>query len=104
MTIPIIRLEIEGMKATVCTALTQYAAKMDADIQHAVNSYCESGNLERVVREAATNALDAVVKEEVRYLFSHGSIGRKAVKEAIQEWMEDYYAEPKADAATGSKV
>lgn len=67
--IPIIRLEIERMKQTILQALPQHAAAMDASVQDAIERYCTPENIEAVVRTAATQALDAAVKEEVRSFF-----------------------------------
>lgn len=91
--IPIIRLEVEGMRHTVAAMLTEHAAKMDADIQAAVDEYCTDGNLARVVRSAARQAIEDAVKEEVRNFFSWSNTGRMAIREAVHKHLEEQYGQ-----------
>lgn len=85
MQLPIIRLEVEGMKYAICTALTEHAAQMDADIKAAVESYCTPENLKKIVTDSATRILDATIREEVEKFFRYNGEGRKAVAEAVKE-------------------
>jgi len=84
MNVPIIKLEVEGMKYAICTALTEYAAQMDTYIQEAVESFCTEGNLRKVVTAAANVALEQTIKTEVDKFFRHGA-GSVAVAEAVRE-------------------
>jgi hypothetical protein len=84
MGIPIIRMEIEHMRQSIVMALTEYAARMDADIKAAVEEYCTPENLRNVISVAARNTLDAVIKEEVSNFFRYGE-GRKHIAEVIRE-------------------
>ena len=85
--IPIIRLEVEGMKHTIAAAMTEYAAQMDADLQKAVEDYCTSGNIANIVRTTAYSVMDQVIREEVRSFFVHGN-GREAIKEAVKQRLD----------------
>lgn len=91
MNVPIIRLEVEGMRHTMLTALTEHAAKMDYSIQRAVEAYCTPENIDAVVSNAARAALDDAVREEVRAFFRAGRAGRLAVREAVTHWLDDMY-------------
>jgi len=91
MNIPIIRLEVEGMRHTVQTALMEHAAKMDSSIQAAVEAYCTDANIDAVVRKAATEAIDAAVREEVRSFFGYGRAGRAAIREAVTHFLDEIY-------------
>jgi hypothetical protein len=82
--LPIIRLEVEGMRYQIVTALQKHAAKMNADIQAAVEAYCTSENLAEVVKASATSQLDNAIKAEVAHFFRYGD-GRKAVAAAVKE-------------------
>jgi len=82
--IPVIQMKVSGMEHTVSMALTQHAAKMDKDIQRAVKDYCEPKNIERVVREATTTALDQAIKQEIEAFFRYGD-GRKHIAAAVKE-------------------
>ena len=89
-TIPIIRLEVERMKQTILQALPQHAAAMDASVQAAIEAYCTPENIESVIRQAAIQAIDAAVKEEVRTFFQYSKPGRQAVREAVIKHLEDW--------------
>jgi hypothetical protein len=84
-TLPIIRLEVEGMKRAICTALTQHSAQMDADLKAAVDDYCTPENLAHVVKSTAAKILDSVIREEVEKFFRFSGEGRKAVAQAVKE-------------------
>jgi hypothetical protein len=84
MQLPIIRLEVEGMKRTIMAALAEHSAQMDADLQNAIEDYCTPENLARVVQNAAREQLAAAIQAEVKNFFWYGP-GRKAVAEAVKE-------------------
>jgi len=82
--IPVIQMTVSGMQHTVSVALTQHAAQMDKDIQKAVEDYCKPDNIKLVVREAARNALDQAIKQEIDAFFRYGD-GRKQIAAAVKE-------------------
>lgn len=84
MNIPIIRLEVEGMKHSISAALLEHQAKMDADVIAAVEAYCQPENISYIIHEASRTALDNAIREEVKAFFWLGE-GRKAVAEAVKE-------------------
>ncbi len=84
MNIPIIRLELQGMKHTLAMALTEYVTQMDADIQQAIERYCTAENLTQIIAETVQRTLDVVVQEEVKRFFEYGE-GRKVVAAAVKE-------------------
>lgn len=83
MNIPIIRLEIEHMRETLCVALAEHRFMMDNYIKEAVDAYCTPENISRVVKESALKQLDIAIREEVEKFFRYGN-GRKAVSEAVE--------------------
>jgi hypothetical protein len=91
MNLPIIRLEVEGMKHSMRVALMEHASKVDKSVLAAVEEYCTPQNIDSVVRQAATAALDACVREEVRSFFGHSGNGRIAVREAVQQRLDELY-------------
>lgn len=93
MNVPIIRLEVEGVKHSMQIALSQYSAQMDSNIQAAVENYCQEGKLAAVINDAVKTELDAAVRAEVRDFFGYGKAGRKAVKEAIVAYLARTYPE-----------
>ena len=99
MDVPIIRLEVERMKHTLMTALLEHQAQLDADVKAAIDEYCTPENIGKVIRNAAHNALDYAIKEEVEKFLRYGD-GRKAVAAAVRESIlknETYTALDKVD-------
>lgn len=84
MNVPIITLQVEGMKHAVSVALSKYTATLDKQVQEAVDKYCEPENIRYVVSTAATAAIDAAVKECVKGFFGYGGKGRKYIKEEVE--------------------
>ena len=93
MNIPIIRLEVQGMKHTLLTALSQHSVEMEASVQQAVENFCTEKNLTAIVNDAVKYEMDMAVREEVRNFFGFGKAGRRAVKEAILEHLKRTYPE-----------
>ena len=91
MNYPIIRLEVEGMKNVVKVALTEQAARMDADIQAAVDLYCTPENIGNIIRAEASRQIDEAVRQSVKDFFGWGGNGRIAVREAVNEFLDDRY-------------
>lgn len=89
--IPIISLEVSSMKHVVKSALLDHTAQMDASIAAAVEEFCTPGNIDRIVRSQAMTALDEAVRQEVRNFFSSFGVGRQAVREAVNEYLELMY-------------
>ena len=87
MNVPIIRLELEGMKQTLAVALHQYTLQIDQDIQAAIASYCTTDNIARVIKEQVRRSLDRIVTEEVDKFFAYGD-GRKVVSVAVNTMLK----------------
>ena len=83
MHLPIIRLEIEGIRNTLMVALTEQQLAMDDYIKESVDAFCDPENIKILVRNAATQALADAIKAEVKEFFWKGE-GRKAVAEAVK--------------------
>jgi hypothetical protein len=88
MNLPIIRIEVERMKNTILFALSEQTAKVDSDIKAAVESYCSSAALVRVLNEEVQRVLDEAVKQEIRSFFMGSAVGRQAVREAIIAYLD----------------
>ena len=91
MNIPIISLQVEGMKHVVKMALTKEAAALDAAVQKAVDDYCTEGNINAIVRREAIAQVDAALKEEVRNFFTWSNGGRLAIREAVTEHLNERF-------------
>lgn len=97
MNLPIITLEIQGMKHAIKTALIEHAVKMDSSIQQAVEEYCTEENINQIIKKTASDALDAAIKEEIRHFFQYSQTGRLAVREAVNDWLNLYYSVKESD-------
>jgi hypothetical protein len=84
MNIPVVRLELQGIKQTLLVALADQQQAIDADVKEAIDRFCEPEHLKKAVMDAATAAIKRTVQEEVESFFKYGN-GRKAIKEAVQE-------------------
>ena len=87
MTFPVIRLEVERMQYAIKTALTQYEAQLDSDIQQAVDSYCTSENIQAVIHKTAVDEINHAIKTEIEYFFRSGN-GRHAIRKAVNDVLD----------------
>jgi hypothetical protein len=79
---PMIRLEVEGMRQTVVTALTARQLELDEYVRNALDVVCSPDNVQRIVQAAAEDAIQKAVAEEVAHFFRYGN-GREAIKQAV---------------------
>lgn len=86
--IPILRLSLEGMKAQILTALSEYQVGWDEDVRAAVEAFCTPEHLREVINQHVSGALNAAIREEVEWYFKHGA-GRKTVKAAVLAKFEE---------------
>lgn len=91
MNVPIIRLEVEGMKHAMLQALSNYHVQMDQEVKAAVEAYCTPENLSHILHKEVYQQLDFAVKEEVRRFFDYSGNGRAAVREAVENYLNEYY-------------
>ena len=90
--VPIIRLEVEGMKFTMQRALTEHAVAVDKSIQKAIDDYCTESNINAIVMQEAKARLDQALKEEVQNFFGYSGAGRAAVRAAVIETLNERYS------------
>ena len=83
MSIPIIRLEIEGMKRTVITALSDYKIEWDEMVKKSVESYCSEENIRNVINEAVRIEIDKVIKDAVHEYYNYGNEGSKIISDIV---------------------
>lgn len=93
MNIPIISLEIQGMKQTIKAALMQEVAAIDAGVQAALDKLCTEENVAFIVEQEARRQIEAALKEEVQNFFRWSNGGRAAVREAVHEHLARLYPE-----------
>lgn len=79
---PVIRLEIDRMKFAIMRALSTHMAQIDSDITKAVEQYCTSENIKRVIAKQTEEEINRAIKEETERFFRYGA-GRHAIAEAV---------------------
>lgn len=89
--VPIIRLEVEGMKYTMQRALTEHAVAVNESIQKAIDNYCTEDNINAIVMREAKFRLDQALKEEIQNFFGYSGAGRAAVRAAVIETLNERY-------------
>lgn len=82
MTYPMIRLEIQGMKHAVQVALSDYAAKMNSEIQAAIEAACTAQHITAIIEETARREVDSAIRQEIERFFRYGD-GRETIKAAV---------------------
>lgn len=86
-TVPILRLELAGMKHTIQTALLQHAEGISGQVQAAVDKFCTYENLEAIIKQQVESVVTQTVKSEIDDYFRYGA-GRAAVRAAVLESFE----------------
>lgn len=82
--LPIIKLELQGMRHAVMHAFTRHQIEMDAHVQAAMDAYCSPENIKRVVDTAVAREIESAIQSEVEKFYKYGA-GRKAVAAAVAE-------------------
>jgi len=91
MNLPIIKLEIQGMRHTIATALSQHSAAMDADVQREIEAFCSEGSITRIIQDIVRREVTAAVTEEVQNFFRYSRPGRQAIREAVQQHLDEQF-------------
>lgn len=89
---PIIRIEIESMKRTLNTMLSERAALLSEEMQKAVDTFCTPERIEKLITETAHRELEAIVKSEISAFFNYGA-GRRSIRASIQRQLDEMFGE-----------
>lgn len=82
--IPVIRLEVEGMKFAILKAIPEYAADLSAEIASAVERFCTPENIQVVIDTEVSRVIRSVIDEEVTRFYRSGD-GRAVIRQAVGE-------------------
>lgn len=86
MNIPIIRLEVSGMKHVVQVALTEYTEQMDKDIQRALDLAITPDTVRAIISEEVDKevkrGLQELVQSSIRRIFWDENL-KKEIADAI---------------------
>lgn len=91
-TLPILRFEVERMKHIVTVALTQYATKMNSDIQRCVEEALDPAEIEKIISAEANRQIKLVIAEEIQRFFYYDEVGSKFIRDAVTERMREKIA------------
>jgi hypothetical protein len=83
MNLPIVRLELEGMRQSILHAFADFQMEQGAYVKKAVEDYCSEGHLRVIFQQEVQRVLDKTIQEEVQKFFTYGE-GRKIVAEAVK--------------------
>lgn len=81
--VPIMRIEIEGMRHALHTMLGEHSQLLNEELQKAVDAFVTPDNISRVIQESARTQLKAATEAAVADFFRYGA-GRDKLKGAIQ--------------------
>ena len=65
MNLPVVRIELEGMKQTIIRAFTEESLKLDADVEAAIHSAIKNFNIQRVIQVEAEEILARNIREQL---------------------------------------
>lgn len=85
---PVIRMEIEGMKASILHAMSQYQIDVDAYVREALDRITSDDAIQQLVNDEAEKAIEEAVRKEVRDFFAYGN-GRAAIRAAVLARLEE---------------
>lgn len=80
---PMIRLEIAGMRHTVQQCLSEYAARMDSDVQAAINAAITPENITKIITETAAREVKMAIESEIRRFFTYDREGAAFICRAV---------------------
>jgi hypothetical protein len=81
--IPVITLEVEGMRASIKTALTEYMTDLSSEIAEAVDRVCTAENVQALVTRQVQDVMVQVIREEVSRYYRQGP-GQAAVRDIVE--------------------
>jgi hypothetical protein len=79
---PIIRLEVEGMKMAILNAFHAQHVEIDTYVQKELERFCAPENLRRVVGKHVDTVVEAAIRDSLESFFRYG-----AGKKLITAWM-----------------
>lgn len=82
MNLPIIRLEVKGMRQQIAIAFTQFQLSQDAMVKDAIAKVCTPENVQRVIDEAVEKELESGIRTTVEDFYRYGD-GRKLVTDLV---------------------
>ena len=88
MNVPIISVQIEGMRQQLKVALSEFAMKQDAMFQQAVDSVMQPETVRQLLEESASKYLREEIDSQLKNFFRYGK-GREFIEDEITNSLMD---------------
>lgn len=88
MNLPIVRLELEGMKAQIVHAFNNYAEEQKALVRDALDRVCTPTYLSGILHKEVERVIKEAIANEVKWYFSHGD-GRKVIANGVMNVLKE---------------
>lgn len=85
---PIIRLELDGMKIAILHAFSEFQAATDAQVKAAMEKFCSPENVQRIVERCVEQEMKHAIEREIRNFFQLGA-GRKFLAAAVAKKLSE---------------
>lgn len=90
MNMPILRLELEGMKHSIAMAFTEYHMQVEQDVQEAIKNFCTPENLKGIINQEVQKAVTDCIQSAIKGYFSWGGEGRKAIAPIVEHHLSEF--------------
>lgn len=84
--IPMVRLTVESMQFEMKALLGSHVSRIFTEIEKSVEKVCTPENIERIIDAEASQALESLIREEMRNFYTKGD-GRKYVVEKMVSYL-----------------
>lgn len=87
---PILRLELEGMKLSFLRAFQELSVQTDAMVKSAVEDFCRPERLQKIIDDEVNRTLKAAIEKEVETFFRYGD-GSELIKLLTRKALESKF-------------
>lgn len=87
-TFPVLRLELQGMRQALHFAFSEHQARVDDQVNAAIDAFCTPENLARVIDEEVNRVLKEAIQGAIKSFFTYGE-GRDVIRAAVNERLRE---------------
>ena len=80
--LPIIKIELEGMRLSIARMLSEYQVQFSEEVNRAIERFCSSEYLQRVIDAEVRHNIEYVVKDAIGDYYRLGK-GRQIIIEEV---------------------
>jgi hypothetical protein len=89
MNLPIISLQIQGMKETILHAFSERMIDLSSEVKLSLDRYCTPENIQRSIDETVRPLVDEAINTAVRKWWLLSEEGQKLLNEAVALRLEE---------------